>query len=350
MNSSISRTASGIVISDLIREFENSIRRDPAQRGLIASEPAFGPVCPGHLVCAARHLAEFGTSVAIVTGFYVPGGDPPAAETDGPPGALVLAQTLFSLGIEACVVTDSYCFSALEAAAASSGFPRERLVCCLDQTSAAVLHSSFWLDLPLPNLSHLIAIERVGPSHTADSLARQPRQGAAPLKQFAAQVRAEHRNCCHNMRGENIDRFAGNVHRLFEECTGILPRIKTIGIGDGANEIGMGSATWEDLERRLSGEQSGRVPCRIATDWNIVAGTSNWGGYALAAAVALLRGNLQAVARFDAEHQQRVLQDMVEHGPAVDGVTRRREPTVDGLPFLTYIQPWEAIRAKLQLA
>jgi hypothetical protein len=34
----------------------------------------------------------------------------------------------------------------------------------------------------------------------------------------------------------------------------------------------------------------------------------------------------------------------------VDGVTRRREPTVDGLPFLTYIQPWAAIRAKLGLA
>jgi hypothetical protein len=59
---------------------------------------------------------------------------------------------------------------------------------------------------------------------------------------------------------------------------------------------------------------------------------------------------VQALARFDAAHQQCVLQDMVEHGPAVDGVTRRREPTVDGLPFLTYIQPWEAIRAKLQLA
>ena len=41
---------------------------------------------------------------------------------------------------------------------------------------------------------------------------------------------------------------------------------------------------------------------------------------------------------------------MVEHGPAVDGVTRRREATVDGLPFLTYIQPWAAIRAKLGLA
>lgn len=295
--------------------------------------------------------------MAIVTGFYIPAGDPPAAETDGPPGALALAQTFLSLGIESCVVTDSYCFSAVKAAAVSNRFPAERLVRYphppateADVAATARWRADFWRDGPGKNLSHLIAIERVGPSHTVDSLASQSRHGPAPLEQFAAKVPLEYRDCCHNMRGENINRFAGDVHCLFEESRGLAQGIKTIGIGDGANEIGMGAALWEDLERRLSGEQSGRVPCRIATDWNIVAGTSNWGGYALAAAVALLRGNVSAVARFDAAHEQRVLQDMVERGPAVDGVTRRREATVDGLPFLTYIQPWEAIRAKLQLS
>jgi hypothetical protein len=34
----------------------------------------------------------------------------------------------------------------------------------------------------------------------------------------------------------------------------------------------------------------------------------------------------------------------VNDGPAVDGVTREQTATVDGLPFLTYIQPWETIR------
>ncbi len=265
-----------------------------------------------------------------------------------------------NLGIESVVVTDAYCFGAVQAAAISSGFPMERLLGYphpaangeTDVAATARWRADFCFQLrstPGKILSHLIAIERVGPSHTAESLARQSRVGADPLPPFAGKVPAEHHDCCHNMRGENIDQFAGDVHRLFEECASARPSIKTIGIGDGANEIGMGSAAWEDLERRLSGEQSGRVPCRIATDWNIVAGTSNWGGYALAAAVALLRGNVQAVAPFDAAHQERVLQDMVERGPAVDGVTRRREPTVDGLPFLTYIQPWEAIREKLAL-
>jgi hypothetical protein len=346
------------VILNLIHEFDASIRRDPARRGLIGTEPMFGPLCPGHLAQSAAHLAEFGRRVVIVTGFYIPAGDPPAAETDGPPGALVLAQTLLALGIDSRVLTDPFCFGAVAAAAESCGFPAERLVMSPPTDAPSPAAAESWPSKFLQNetrhdLSHLVAIERVGPSHTTDSLARQPRTGENPLERFIARVPPEHRDCCHNMRGENINRFAGGLHHLFEE-TGLFeeigqvqPGVKTIGIGDGANEIGMGAVPWEELERRLSGEQSARVPCRIATDWNIIAGTSNWGGYALAAAVALLRGQVAAVAPCDARQQQAVLDAMVEHGPAVDGVTKRREPTVDGLPFLTYIQPWEAIREKL---
>jgi hypothetical protein len=316
----------------------------------------FGPLCPRHLAQAAAHLAEFGRRVVIVTGFYIPAGDPPAAETDGPPGAMVLAQTLLTLGIDSRILTDSFCFSAVAAAAKSCGFPSERLVQAplsvaagAQDTAGASWRSEFLRDEASKSLSHLIAIERVGPSHTAESLARQPRAAAIPLERFLDRVPLEQRDCCHNMRGENINRFAGELHRLFEEIPDVQPDARTIGIGDGANEIGMGAIPWEELERRLSGEQSARVPCRIAADWNIVAGTSNWGGYALAAAVALLRGQIAAVAPFDGRQQQTVLEAMVAEGPAVDGVTKRREPTVDGLPFLTYIQPWEAIREKLGL-
>jgi hypothetical protein len=268
---------------------------------------------------------------------------------------------LLSLGIDSQILTDSFCFSAVVAAAKNSGFPTERLLqlpqpvaanqmaTAQMDTTAESWQSAFLQNEMRQNLTHLIAIERVGPSHTAESLARQPRSAEYPLQRFIDRVPIEHRDCCHNMRGDNIDRFAGDMHSIFEQIADVQPHIKTIGIGDGANEIGMGAVPWEELERRLSGEQSARVPCRIATDWNIVAGTSNWGGYALAAAVALLRGQVSAVAPFDSRQQQMVLEAMVEQGPAVDGVTKRREATVDGLPFLTYIQPWEAIRAKLGL-
>jgi hypothetical protein len=343
--------------ADLIRQFDAAIRRDPAHRGLIASDPVYGPLCPGHLEAAARHLAQFGGRAAIVTGFYIPGGDPPAAETDGPPGALVLAQTLLVLGIDSVVITDPFCFGALSAAARSAGYPVERLLECPNAIGNGsgfdtpdAWRSEFFTRGAGKDLSHLIAVERVGPSHTAESLSGQSRRGEAPLARFLERVPPPDRDHCHNMRGENIDRYAGDLQRLFEEAPSVSPEIKTIGIGDGANEIGMGAVPWEDLERRLSGEQSGRVPCRIATDWNIITGTSNWGAYALAAAVALLRGDVSAVAPFDSRQQQAVVEAMVAHGPAVDGVTRRREATVDGLPYLTYIQPWAAIRAKLGLA
>ena len=50
-----------------------------------------------------------------------------------------------------------------------------------------------------------------------------------------------------------------------------------------------------------------------------------------------------------ADRIERTLQIAVREGPAIDGITRRPEPTVDGLPFITYIQPWLHIREQLGL-
>lgn len=341
---------------DPIAQFDSFIRRDPAQRGLIGSEARFGPLCPGHLQAAAAHLAQHAQRVAIVTGFFIPRGEPPAAETDGPPGALLLAQTLRLAGMDVVVVTDGYCATAVAAAARAVGFPGERLLRYPHPSAAPPLtvdtDQVLWRERLFSTggpLSHLIAIERVGPSHTLVSLESQSRQGQAPVERFETAVALSQRDHCHNMRGDVIDEYAGDVHRLFEDAAQFHPDVTTIGIGDGGNEIGMGAIPWEDLERRLAGEQAGRVPCRIPCDWNIVAGTSNWGAAALAASVLWLRGQTELLQPFTAEAELRVLEAMVADGPAVDGVTRRREPTVDGIPFLTYIQPWEGMRRALGL-
>ena len=300
----------------------------------------------------------------LVTGFFIPRGDPPAAETDGPPGTLLLAQALEAAGIQTRIVTDRYCWNAVVAAAIASEFSLERLICyphppetaCrlaegaghreLDAPARA-WRQQFFADCP--RLTHLIAVERVGPCHTLESLLQQPQRLAHSRKRFESLVTPDQRDHCHNMRGEAIDTYAGDLHRLFEEVLETHPFVRTIGIGDGANEIGMGAVPWGDLERRLSGEQSGRVPCRVPCHWNIVAGTSNWGACALAAAVMHLRGQAALLRPFTAAQQLRVLEEMVANGPAVDGVTGRRKPTVDGLPFLTYIQPWMGMRRILEL-
>ena len=106
----------------------------------------------------------------------------------------------------------------------------------------------------------------------------------------------------------------------------------------------MGTVLWEDLVRRLPRKEAAPIPCRVATDWNIVAGTSNWGAFALAAATLYLAGRTEALEPLDAEFHHQLLERMVLDGPAVDGITRRFEPIVDGLPFATYIQAWLEIR------
>src|ERR1700674_4302362 len=62
----------------------------------------------GGLWHAACSLAE-ATSLAVITGFYVPLGTPPAAETDGPVGAAMLAGALTRVGVACRLVTDEPC-------------------------------------------------------------------------------------------------------------------------------------------------------------------------------------------------------------------------------------------------
>ena len=349
----------------LITEFERLIRRDPARRGLIGGDSPAEPLGLGELEKAAQDLAVRGARVAIVTGFFVPTADPPAAETDGPPGATLLAEALRVAGIDVSVVTDPCCEPVLSAALEALDLPHEMLLICDSGQTGWI--DRFFVEGPGRSLTHLVAIERVGPSHTLESIATQRRTGPAPAEAFDSLVTREHRDRCHNMRGEIIDDWTAPLHRLFEELTARRPEARSIGIGDGGNEIGMGRFAWEAVANRLGASSllppaaqvplpagvspafvaqtaAPCIPCRVATDCTIVAGTSNWGAYALAASTLLLTRRADALREWDADRELQVLHRIVDQGPAVDGITRRRDATVDGLPFLTYIQPWIGIR------
>ena len=68
----------------------------------------------GGLLGAARSIAEHPSPhVAIMTGFFVPRGNPPAAETDGPIGCAHLAAGLLRVGIPVRLVTDHLCLNML---------------------------------------------------------------------------------------------------------------------------------------------------------------------------------------------------------------------------------------------
>lgn len=334
-------------MSDQIALWESFVRRDPARRGLISSEAERGLLCPGHLAAAAADLANRATAVGIVTGFYIPHADPPAAETDGPPGAAVLAAAFRGVGIPAWLITDPTCAAAVRAAAEAMSLPPEIVLEAPARSAEWV--EQFYADGPGSTLSHLISIERVGPSHTRESLARQPRVGSPPFEAYEANVPAETRDHCHNMRARIIDDWTGDLHRLFERLPVQRPDARSIGIGDGGNEIGMGSIPWEELALRVERENAARIPCRIATDWTLIAGVSNWGGWALAAAFLLLKNRIDLLEPWTAAQQETALEHLVARGPAVDGIAGKAQASVDGLPFITYIQPWVSIRRSLGL-
>lgn len=302
---------------------QRGLRRDPV-RNLVNSFPDdFALACES----LARHPSP---RLAIVTGFFIPTASPPAGETDGPLGALFLARALVPLGVRILLVTDDFCVSALEAALAACQLREHVPVVVLPGASdaKALSDAELWARLANadsnptngsqdPAITHLLAIERVGPSHRHE------------------QVPAEHRDRCHTMRGRDITDFMSPAHRLFEFAS-TLDRgsITTIGIGDGGNEIGMGKIPWEVIQRNIP--DGGIVACRISTDHLIVAGVSNWGGYALAAGVALLRQASLDPGLFDPHRERALLEAMVQAGPLVDGVTGKPTATVDGLSWERY--------------
>ncbi|HVS40607.1 MAG TPA: DUF4392 domain-containing protein [Gemmataceae bacterium] len=304
----------------LLRAIRDVIQVDVNQRGLAADPEAnLVNACPDDFAAACRSIAETPKpGLCVVTGFYIPHADPPAGETDGPLGALFLARALTPLGIRVAFATDPFCFAALKAGLEATGLsPSIPIVGLYEGLNAALFLYYFSRDKPayFP-LTHFVALERVGPSSDGR---------------------------CYSMHGRDITDKMAPAHELFErEYDEDYTHLSTIGIGDGGNEIGMGKIPWDVIRRNIP--NGGLIACRVPTDHLIVCGVSNWGAYALAAGVALLRGTKLDPSLFDVERERELLRIMVEQGPLVDGVTGKPTVSVDGLPFDQYIRPLLQIR------
>ena len=110
--------------------------------------------------------------------------------------------------------------------------------------------------------------------------------------------------------------------------------VLTIGIGDMGNEMGFGLI--EDTVRKtVARADVCQCPCgqgmasAVTTDVLIPASVSNWGAYGIVAHLGRAGGRSLLHTPDD---ERRVVSACVAAG-ACDGVTRRREPTVDGLPL-----------------
>lgn len=311
-------------------------------------------------------------TVGIVTGFCVTSADPPSAETDGPPGALFLAEVLRALGMNVILVSDRYGVPLLRAGVEHCRLSGVEIVECplgsgrtddvADKWCKSFLRDGSGLrDALGQRLTHLVSIERAGPSHTPETIRQQAAAKANTAKtnsvdtnitdtivdRFVQTVPAADHGRCHNMRGEVIDLVTAPLHRLFDSIAAQRLPIMTVGIGDGGNEIGMGALPWHLLSELTDprGGSAGRtnllsrVACRVTTDHTIVAGVSNWGGFALALAVAAMRGLAAAELAGAVDRQADLVETLVASAGAVDGFSGRCEPLVDGLDHGAHLSP-----------
>ncbi|MET8526714.1 glutamate cyclase domain-containing protein [Micromonospora sp. NPDC005172] len=283
-------------IDETIAALERVAAREVGRGSEALAAPA-----AGGLLAAARSLAAGAPQAAVFTGFFIPGAEPPAAETDGPLGAVQIAAALRLLGGRCRLVTDQPCAPVVEAAvaAAAPGLPVD---------VAPLAGYDEWAATLLPRygrLTHLIACERVGPA--ADG---RPR----------------------NMRGEDIGAHTAPLDRLYR--TGSAFRI---GIGDGGNELGMGLLPAELVGRVVaSGE---RIRCVVGADALLVGGTSNWAAAALVGALSLLRPEVPELRTLLEPAWSSDLLTAIVSAGAVDGVRRRPTLSVDGLDWPSYAEP-----------
>ena len=265
----------------------------------------------GGLLGAARSIAEHPhPNVAIITGFFMPNGNPPCPETDGPIGSALLAATLHELGIPVRIVTDSLCYQTVKTAVVAAGISKDipndiplDIVAVGEvkenQHSVASL-LEFWKSSALP-ISHIISIERAGPGK--DDIIR-------------------------NMRGQDVTAYTAPLHLLFES-----EKIISVGIGDGGNELGMGNIPREIIVNSI--RHGEKIACKIKCDYLIVCGVSNWGATGILLALSLLRNDWKAVIlkKINPEIEFHILETLINQGLAIDGIKGIPSLSVDNLSW-----------------
>ncbi len=316
------------------------LTNDPSRRGVAGLRPWGAKSAADALRDAAETLLTRCRHIAIVTGFYIPAANPPAAETDGPLGALALAHALNLSGKVVDLVTDHYAAAVLEQGCDIRDL-RTKIYLLpeyLEHKTDFRLARTMSFDIAgaSQRWDALISIERAGPSHDAQSALRGAIDEEQVALLFDAEVPPEHRDRRHNMRGEIIDDVTPPLDELFEGIKAARPDVFTLGIGDGGNEIGMGCFPWEQLRSAIQRGPGAQIACRIATDEVITAGISNWGAYALIAAMGILDPKLPVREILDVDFEGDILKRLVAKAGAVDGVTLKREPTVDGVSSEDY--------------
>ena len=239
-------------------------------------------IAPEFCTSAANFALTHRGHVLITTGFYI--APAKAAETDGPPGAIALGNALKPLGFSVAYVSDLHLSSLLDK---HIGGDSKIIEFPITDRSNSDSFAETVISQETPDL--LISIERCGPTESDTYL---------------------------NMRGVDISNNTARIDSLFNFG------IPSIGIGDGGNEIGMGSlAHVIPKVKTLPAE-----PCITHTDELILASVSNWGAYGLIAALS----NEVKQQLLPSILTDRLLIESLVHSGLVDGTTGQSTYKVDG--------------------
>ncbi len=283
---------------------------DPSRLLAAALRPRRGGLCARAAQALAARLRP-GGRVWLVTGLVVPGAIC-RGETDGPPGAAVLARALaMGLGARVVLLSEAPVRAVVSAAldvlaAADRSGPPWRRACRTAALPRRPRAAALWIGRRFRRPPQaVIAVEKLGPNP---------------------------RGVVHTAGGQDVTAAQARTAVLFAaaQARGVL----RVGVGDRGNEVGFGQAAVRLAAAGALGVCAcpcrSTIACTVGSDAPVAAATSNWGAYGIAAALAVLRRDARLL--HDPWAEAAMLAACVRAG-AVDGITRRAAATVDGLPL-----------------
>jgi hypothetical protein len=229
--------------------------------------------------------------VLIATGFPVIMDDgSTSCETDGPLGAVRLIYGLSLLGIDTHIMTDN-------------------------------LYSK-----------HIIRLLNSQELNTRISVARRGKRAERDIRDLLKKCNPDaiitvelpgrgYDGRYHDMRGTDITPYVAPLDLLVDYAPDVGAR--TIGIGDGGNEAGMG---WISDTVRREIDQGDKIASKVKTDHLIVGSTSNWGAYGLMAALGDLCGKLLLC---NGRTEENLFIESFSSG-LIDGKLKKSARSVDG--------------------
>lgn len=277
-------------------------------------------------LAAARRLCEAaasGGTVFIATGHVHPV-LLPYGETDGPPGAAILARAIrLGLTTEVVLLSEAVVTEVLRTTCRAAGLG----------VGDSRSHPSG--EPGAPRSVSIMAFPT--DPQEARRKAQDLLDGSDPVAVITIEKVGRNRvGVYHTGAGNDVSNSLAKVDLLVDEAN--RRNILTIGIGDVGNEIGFGSI--QDTVRQVvpradrclcpCGEGTA---CDVPVDCLVVAGCSNWGAYGIAALLGVLTSQPDLLHTGDIE--KRMIWECCRAG-AVDGLSTGPTLEVDGLSWETH--------------